>query len=48
MVSDLLLLDNTLQQMGDEADDKILDKFIIAPVGIIQRVLGTVLGWIFA
>jgi hydroxyacylglutathione hydrolase len=48
MVSDLLLLHNTLKQMGDDADDKVLDKFIIAPVGIIQRVLGTVLGWIFA
>jgi len=47
MVADLLLLNNTLEQMGDDADDKILDNFIIAPVGVIQQVLGTVLGWIF-
>jgi glyoxylase-like metal-dependent hydrolase (beta-lactamase superfamily II) len=48
MASDLSLLNKTLEEMGDDANDKILDKFIIAPVGIIQRVLGTVLGWIFA
>ena len=46
-VVDLKLLDKTLVEMGDKADDKVLDKVIIAPVGILQKTLGAVLGWIF-
>ena len=44
-VVELRLLDETLVEMGDEVSDKVLDKFIISPVGILQKTLSTVLGW---
>jgi len=46
-VNDLELLDTVLIDMGDEADDKVLDKVIISPVGMLQKTVGTALGWIF-
>lgn len=42
--NDLLLLNQALTKMKG-ADDKVFDKYIIAPVGIIQKVIGGIIGW---
>lgn len=42
--SDLLLLNNGLRMMQD-ADDKVYEKFIIEPVGRLQKIIGGIIGW---
>ncbi len=41
---DLLLLNKVLSKMQD-ADDKVFEKFIIAPVGMVQKIIGGIIGW---
>ena len=43
-IEDLSLLNKTLITMADP-EEKVLDKFIIAPVGMMQKIIGGVLGW---
>ena len=42
--SDLLLLNKGLSKMQN-ADDKVFDKFIIAPIGIVQKFIGGIISW---
>jgi len=43
-VSDLILLSETLSKMQD-AEHKVFDKYIISPVGTMQKVIGGIVGW---
>jgi glyoxylase-like metal-dependent hydrolase (beta-lactamase superfamily II) len=45
-VDDLLILDSTLKQLGENPQEKTMPKFIISPLGMFQRILGTVMGWL--
>jgi hydroxyacylglutathione hydrolase len=44
---DLKLLNTALIEIGDNPQERTLDKFMISPVGFAQHFIGTVLGWVF-
>lgn len=46
-VDDLNALNAALIEIGDDPEERIMDKFMIAPVGAVQNFIGRVLGWIF-
>ncbi len=45
-VKDLSRLDSTLGELGTKPHEKTMSKFIISPIGMLQRILGGVLGWL--
>ena len=42
-VGDLLLLNERLEKSGDEPTDLMMDKFAVAPIGAVQRMLARIL-----
>jgi hydroxyacylglutathione hydrolase len=44
-VEDLALLDKELQRAGDEPRKIVLPKFVVSPIGMLQRVISTISGW---
>jgi hydroxyacylglutathione hydrolase len=45
-VEDLLDLDENLQRAGTEPKEITMAKFVVTPIGTLQRVLGSILKWI--
>jgi glyoxylase-like metal-dependent hydrolase (beta-lactamase superfamily II) len=45
-VDDLSLLNTSLNELGARPQQKVLSKFIISPVGALQKYIGGVLGWL--
>lgn len=46
-IDNLNALNVALIEIGDEPEERIMDKFMISPVGAVQNFIGRVLGWIF-
>jgi hydroxyacylglutathione hydrolase len=40
-------LNAALIEIGDKPEERTMDKFMISPVGTVQKLIGTVLGWFF-
>jgi glyoxylase-like metal-dependent hydrolase (beta-lactamase superfamily II) len=45
-VDDLSLLNTTLNDLGSKPQQKVLSKFIISPMGALQKYIGGFLGWL--
>ena len=45
-VEDLLSLNKALKELGTEPQEKTMPKFIITPIGMLQRIVNTVVRWI--
>lgn len=46
-LDDLNALNTALNEIGDEPEERTMDKFMISPVGAVQNLIGKVLGWFF-
>ncbi len=45
-VEDLLSLDKALTELGEEPQEKIMPKFIITPIGMLQRIVNNIVNWV--